>query len=215
MEIRSVLFDMDGVILDSMPRHSEAWIEVLGEYGVRLEPMDIYRREGMSGRESIIDIFSEKGIEYPGDDEYGRILEKKLEIFERQSVGVFPLVEEILAFLKGKRVGMVLVTGSLRRSVDRALPSRIRGYFNAAVTADDVASGKPHPEPYISALRLAGGDADGALAVENAPMGIRSAVSAGIRCIALATSLSEEHLREASLVLRDHRALLEYLHARL
>ncbi|MBN1531924.1 MAG: HAD family phosphatase [Spirochaetes bacterium] len=206
---------MDGVILDSMPRHADAWIRVFRQYGVDLAPLDIYRREGMSGRDSVIDIFRERNVAYPGDDEYGRILEKKISIFERQPVGLFPLVKEILHFLRERRIALALVTGSLRRSVERALPRDVMDCFDAVVTADDVSRGKPDPEPYATALRLAGGGVHESLAVENAPMGIRSAVGAGIQCIALATSLPEEHLREASLVLQDHRELMEYLQDRL
>ena len=65
----AILFDMDGVIVDSMHWHAESWIKAFNEYGIDLIKEDIFKREGMSGIDSIVDIFKEKRIEIPEDDE--------------------------------------------------------------------------------------------------------------------------------------------------
>ncbi len=208
--VESVLFDMDGVVLDSMKCHAGAWIAALSEFGICVQEHDIFIREGMTGKDSIIDIFADKGVKNPGIDELNRLIEIKLSVFKECSIHPFPLIDDILEFLSSKNVPMALVTGSLRRSVDQILPERIRGFFSVVITADDVTRGKPDPEPYSAALRSLGVNPDTAVAVENAPMGIRSAVDAGLRCIALETTLNRGYLRMASMVLQDHPALYQF-----
>ena len=76
----------------------------------------------------------------------------------------------------------------------------ILGRFEIVVTGDKVTRGKPHPEPYLTGLEMLGLKADQAVAVENAPAGIRSALGAGLTCLALSTTLSPDHLKEADQV---------------
>ena len=208
--IESVLFDMDGVVVDSMEQHADAWIRVLGEQGHVLDCIDIYRREGMSGRDSIIDIFHDKGAACPGDEEMARLIEKKLSLFDYDAVRLFPAVEGMLRYLRSRNVSLALVTGSLRSSVLRVLPGSIISLFGSIITADDVARGKPHPEPYLAAMERLGALGKKTVAVENAPQGIRSARGAGIECLAVGTTLPEEYLAGASRIFKNHGELMDY-----
>ncbi|HNV45577.1 MAG TPA: HAD family phosphatase [Spirochaetota bacterium] len=209
---RAVLFDMDGVIVDSMPYHADAWMGAIRECcGLELSREDIFRREGMPGITSIIDILSEKNAPIPDEAELVRIREAKLRIFEHAVVRVFPGVADILAMLAKRNIARGLVTGSMRRSVRHLLPPTLRTAFQAIVTGDDIRNGKPHPEPYLSCLARLGVDAAQAIAVENAPMGIRSARGAGLACVAIRTTLDETHLSEADAIVPDHDALRTFL----
>jgi len=210
---RCFLFDMDGVVVDSMEQHARTWIEVLAGYGVSLGREDIFRREGMSGLSSIRDIFREKGLDVPSDRDLLALQEKKLALFEGCAVSVFPEIPEIISYLWEKAMPMALVTGSLRRSVDHVLPPEIRRFFTVIVTVDDITNGKPHPEPYLKAVQALGNDLQGALAIENAPLGILSAKAAGIDCYAVETTLGSPHLMAADAVFPDHGALFLGLRA--
>ncbi len=208
---RAVLFDMDGIVADSMDYHAEGWRQVLREYcGLELTREDIFKREGMSGLESIVDIFEEKGVPVPSGEVLSELREKKLELFERHDVTVFPAIRDILDLLSQKKVAMGLVTGSLRRSVQHVLRDDVLRHFEAVVTVDDISKGKPDPEPYLCGMARLGAEKSDVLAVENAPMGILSAKRAGIDCFAIETTLDESFLTGADRIFGNHADLYDY-----
>ena len=166
---------MDGVIVDSMPHHLDSWKHVFGELGIALEDVDIYSREGMTGLESIKEIFVEKGATIPDDDGIEKLLLEKHDHYEKKKIALFPYVRDILQLLVSKNIATGLVTGSMRRAVEHSIPSEVLSLFTAVVSADDVSVGKPHPEPYCTALRRIGSNPGASLVVENAPLGIESA----------------------------------------
>lgn len=211
MNPKAILFDMDGVVVDSMRFHASAWRQVLGEYGIAVEDIDIYLREGMSGRQSVEDIFREYGRPVPDEARFNELVARKHAIFERNRIALFPCMEEILDHVAAGGLRAALVTGSVRRSVDHVLEGRFLSLFNAVITAEDVSNGKPDPEPYARALERVGVDPSDALAIENAPMGIRSARGAGVTCYAIETTLPRRYLKEADEIFADHCSLLEHL----
>ncbi len=211
MTVEAILFDMDGVVVDSMRFHAEAWKQVLGEYGLVLDDVDIYRREGMSGTQSVEEIFLEKDRPVPGAREFRDLLSKKHAIFERCHISLFPFVEEMLAWAGSRGIRPALVTGSPRRSVRHVMTDAVLSRFAAVVTAEDVVKGKPDPEPYTRALDALGVSAGRSLIIENSPMGIRSARAAGVLCYALETTLPRSYLLEADRIFSGHRELLEHM----
>ncbi|MBP7738051.1 MAG: HAD family phosphatase [Spirochaetes bacterium] len=211
MTVDAILFDMDGVVVDSMRVHADAWKSVLSEYGLECDDIDIFRREGMSGRQSVEDIFIEKQRPFPGEEEFAELLAKKHHFFEQHRITLFPIVEEILAWAASRGMGLALVTGSLMRSVRHLLPTDTLSRFGAVITAEDVIKGKPDPEPYLKALDRLGVSAERSLIIENAPMGIRSARSAGVACYAITTTLPASFLSEADKIFGNHDDLFKYL----
>jgi HAD superfamily hydrolase (TIGR01509 family) len=108
--------------------------------------------------------------------------------------GMVPLLHD----LRGRGVRLGLVTGSACRVVDESLaPSGVAALFDVLVTGDDVSHGKPDPEPYLIATARLGLPPEACLAIENAPLGIRSARAAGMACVALETTLPAAQLAEA------------------
>ena len=99
------------------------------------------------------------------------------------------------------------MTGSHISTVRECLSAPVRDAFKVIVSADDVVKGKPSPEPYLAALEKLRAAPDRALVVENAPMGIASASAAGIYCIAIETTLPQEYLKGADMIVRNHEAL--------
>lgn len=211
MKCKAILFDMDGVIVDSMQWHAESWIKVFSDMGIVLTKHDIFKREGMSGLDSIVDIIKEKGYPEPGVEEQKNLQKKKVEIFDRKKVYIFPEVKKILTFIKSKNIKTGIVTGSLRRTVDSILPDDIRHLLDTIITADDIHNGKPHPEPYLKAMSILNASPDSTLVIENAPLGIASAKSAGAECFAVQTTLPVEFLLQADMVFKTHKDLLDYL----
>ncbi len=210
-EVQYILFDMDGVVVDSMPSHADIWKEIFREYGLTLNDEDIFRREGMAGIDSIAEIFSEKNCQVPTAEELMSLQERKITIFKNYNVKIFEGIHGILSCLKdnGARIG--LVTGSLRRSVEHMLDDEMLSFFDAIVTVDDVDRGKPFPDPYMRALELLDSDKKDSLVIENAPMGIKAAKAAELYCVAIETTLPESYLEEADCVVKDHYELNTFL----
>lgn len=199
---------MDGVITNTMPDHYRAWRMIFQEAGLAVTRQEIYRREGQPGLDTILEISRERGMRI-GKEESLRILRRKERLFSRIVRRRFiPGARRFLSSLKRRGFTLALVTGTSCGEVRRILPEKLWNLFDAVVTGDEVKRGKPHPEPYLQALkRLRIGQRD-AVVIENAPFGILSAKRAGLLCLALETSLSREALKAAAFVFSSFRQLV-------
>ncbi|MCR5180133.1 MAG: HAD-IA family hydrolase [Bacteroidaceae bacterium] len=193
--LRAILFDMDGVLFDSMPGHAFAWAKVMSEYGLPMTPEDAFENEGRTGI-GTISIFTQRYWNRPATEEEARELYcRKTIVFNEYMAAhggeppVMPGAAEVLNKVRAHGLMRVLVTGSAQQSLLTRLEQHYPGHFTSElmVTGDDVRYGKPNPEPYLMGLKKAGATADEALVVENAPLGVRAAVAAGIRTIAVNT----------------------------
>lgn len=209
----AILFDMDGVIVNSMPYHAIAWQQALRQHGLNVDKIDIYKREGMPGIKSVIEMYTEKNVSIPDQKELQDIQKTKLGIYHEhdKEIKVFDDIPEILQKIKSRKLRMGLVTGSKRKSVDHLLSTELKSYFDIIISGDDVIHGKPHPEPYLLGLDGLGSSVEETLVVENAPMGINSAKAAGLTCYAIETSLPEEYLACSDKVIKNHKELIREL----
>ena len=209
----AILFDMDGVITDSMPFHFQAWEQAFSSVGVAVSQEDIYVREGEKGEVTALEILGVRGIPNPNNNEVLALLRKKEEIFRQIAMTrLFPGVVELLEDLRKRENSLALVTGTSRKEAEKLLPIGFLDRFDVVVTGDIVLRGKPHPDPYLKAVRELEADSQKCVVIENSPNGIRSAKGAGLYCIALTTSLTRERLGEADRVvdsLAEAREALE------
>jgi HAD superfamily hydrolase (TIGR01509 family) len=214
--IRAVLFDMDGVLYDSMPDHVKAWHETILSLGIPSNPEDYYLFEGMTGG-ATIDIFFNRAYGRDAtDEEKHRIYEQKSRRFAEinDSTRLMTGAAGVLAAVKQTGRKIVVVTGSGQPTLFGNLDSNYPGIFKKEllVTAFDVTLGKPNPEPYLLGLQKAGITAGEAIVVENAPLGVQAAVAAGIFTIGVNTGpLPDKILKDAgaSLIFPSMTALAE------
>ena len=208
-KIKAALFDMDGVITDTMPFHFQAWQKVLGDEGVDVNHLDIYSREGQRGMTSVQEIF--ETYQKPYTDQKAIDILKKKEVLFKQIVQTrfIPGILDFLKRLRNEQITLALVTGTSRHELLEILPKDVRSLFEVIVTGTDVKNGKPDPEPYLLALEKLDLTAEEAIVFENAPFGIQAANAAGLKCLALATSLPKSHLCAATAVFSSIKDLCE------
>lgn len=211
IRVKVVIFDMDGVITNTMPDHFRSWRSVLRDEGITVTHLDVYRREGQKGMTSMREIFAEyhKVLD---PHHANTILRKKEELFKKiVRIRFIPGSRSLIKQLRRQGARLALVTGTSRHEMHRILPDAIFQAFDVTVTGNDVTHGKPHPEPYVLALQKLGISAADAVVIENAPYGIASAKAAGLRCLALGTSLPKKYLREADKVFASMQDLIAHV----
>lgn len=187
---KAALFDMDGVLYNSMPNHAYSWHTSMASFGIEMSEADAYAHEGMRGVETIKKIVKEqRGIEI-SDEESQRMYDEKSRIFAtRPEAEVMEGVVELQRKMKADGLKIVVVTGSGQHSLLEKLVHDFKGLIepDMIVSSFDVKRGKPNPEPYLKGLMKAGVEPWEAVVVENAPLGVRAAQAARIFTVAVNT----------------------------
>lgn len=197
MSPKAILFDMDGVLFDSMPNHAYAWSHAMTQFGLKMTAYEAYLHEGRTGSGTINILTQRYWGRDATEEEIERIYAAKAEVFNTCPEAK-PMPGALEALTAAKKIGckIVLVTGSAQTSLLERLEEHYPDCFqeNLMVTGFDVKRGKPDPEPYLMGLQKAGISAAEAIVVENAPLGVESAHKAGIFTIAANTGPLEDQL---------------------
>ncbi len=209
--INTVIFDMDGVIVDGMPYHIKSWKDALSTIDMFVSDLDIYLMEGMTGRETM-EIFVKKSDISISDETADKIIKLKRKIFnDIFTVKLIKGIKSLLLELRDRQYNLALVTGTRLEVVKKVLQVGLENIFEVIVTGEMVNNGKPNPEPYLKAVDELNATKENCIVIENAPAGITSAKSAGLICFAVQTSLSEEYLQDADRVFKDIDGVSRYL----
>ena len=188
--LKAVLFDMDGVLFDSMPGHALAWAGAAKEFGLEMSREDVYLNEGRTGSGTINLLARRQWGHAATPEQIQAIYDAKARRFNAlPEAPVMPGAAELLDTIRSQGFQILLVTGSGQQSLLQRLDRHFPGLFrpDVMVTSFDVTRGKPYPEPYLKGLRKAMVRPSEAIVVENAPLGVQSAVAAGIFTIAVNT----------------------------
>jgi len=204
-EFKAVLFDFDGVIADTMEDNFLAWKKSFLNYNIEIQKQDYFPLEGMKLMQ-IAKIISEKyGLVLK---DYSELVNKKNEYYLQNNVfSFYPGVLEMVDFLKNKGKLLAIVSASPREKLEKTVPKDFLDKFDTVISGENTINGKPHPEPYLKAMEKLNIEAEKSIVIENAPLGIKSAKSAKVYCIALATTLNKEYLQEADEIINNHEEL--------
>ncbi len=210
----AVIFDFDGVIVDTEPIHYMSFQKIL-------EPMNMgYSWEeytltymGFDDRDAFREAFkaANKTID---NFELNKLIDKKAAFFEQvinQGVEVYPGVIELILNLSKQKIPLAICSGALRSDIIPILNQlNIKNHFAHIVTAEEVPQSKPDPASYKKAKELLLGTFNTTLnnssiiyAIEDTPAGIKSAKGAGLKVIGVTNSYSSEHLGGCDMVLRS------------
>ncbi len=188
---RAVLLDLDGVLVDSTPCVTRVWTRWAKEQGLDPEYV-VHVAHGQKAIETI------RTVAPHVDAEREMRKVEQMELDDTDGLRLLPGASELLKKLPDG--SYTIVTSGTRRLATKRL--KVAGLPVPAkmVTADEVANGKPHPEPYLAGAAAVGVAACDCLVFEDAPSGIQSAKAAGAQVIGIATTYSREQLDSADLV---------------
>ena len=188
---KAVLFDMDGVLYDSMPNHAIAWQESMAKFGIHMTADDAYQTEGARGVDTIRQMVRQQQHRDIDEAEAQKMYDLKSQTFH--ALPEAPVMPGILSLMQQIHESGLLC-GVVTGSGQRPLIQRILKDFGAFVdeahitTAYDVKRGKPHPDPYLMGLQKSGDlEPWQAIVVENAPLGVRAGHAARAFTIAVNT----------------------------
>jgi mannitol-1-/sugar-/sorbitol-6-phosphatase len=200
IECAAVLFDLDGVLVDSTPAVARVWTEWARQHG--FDPEETVRQA--HGRPSIATI---RELLPNADYETENQIVEQMEIEDLQGVVPLPGALELLRTLPLERWAVITsCTKPLAHVRIRAAGLPLPKFL---VTANDIQHGKPNPEPYVKGAGLLGVSAKDCLVIEDAPAGIRAGKAAGASVLALRTTESDELLAAAGAdwIVKDCSAL--------
>ncbi len=187
--LEAVLFDMDGTLLDSEKIWDVALADLATWLGGELSASARQRMVGSSLGRSVAILHADLGIEADAESSGCYLTERTAELFATDLVWK-PGARELLDAVHGAGIPAALVTSTHRRLTEIALDTIGRHYFAATVCGDEVPRPKPHPDPYLQAARLLGVRAEHSVAIEDSPLGITAAESAGCRVVAVPSEVT-------------------------
>jgi len=199
--IKGVLFDLDGVLIDSMPHHVAAWKKIFKEKGIDVDSYIFRLSEGEKAGLTIRKLAEKHGLRW-SDEEFDELIERKRKLYRAQAPrGMREDAKRAVQFCRNKGLKTAIVTGSVKSNLNWTLSDEERNLFDCIVSSEDYANGKPHPEPFLSTAKKLELHPQECLVIENAPLGIKSASDAGMTCIALTSTLPADVLDNADMII--------------
>ena len=188
---KAVLFDMDGVLYDSMPNHAIAWQQSMAKFGIHMTAEDAYATEGARGVDTIRMMVKQQQGRDIDETEAQLMYDEKTRCFHAlPETRIMPGVKELMAQIKTCGMTVGVVTGSGQRPLINRLLNDFSEFIDEQniTTAYDIKKGKPNPDPYLAGLKKAGQLKPWqAIVVENAPLGVQAGVAAQIFTVAVNT----------------------------
>src|SRR5437870_4315135 len=199
----AVIFDMDGVIVDSEPLHKKAFEALFEELGKKHNHGIVFHEYyGRSDRVLLKDFIDKHKVPVELDD----LTQRKLKYFLRYLREHRPVFRELHALVPelAARYKLAIASSNFRNVIDVVLDvGGLRQHFNVIVGYEDIRFTKPDPEIYFTAAKQLGVRPSQCCVIEDAALGVQAAKMAGMTCIGLTTSLPPEKLKRADFIARD------------
>lgn len=186
-KIRGLLFDFDGVLANTMRDHFIAWNWALKGYNASIAGEAFYPLEGMPVPVMAREICNSSGVSGEFAEELSRL--KDHYYLTNHQFSFYTGVEKCVFALHAKGVPMAIVSGGRGERIRASTSKDFLNKFAAIITAESTPRGKPYPEAYLKGAECIGVPANECVVVENAPLGIQAAKSAGAYCIAITSTM--------------------------
>jgi beta-phosphoglucomutase len=200
--VKAVLWDLDGVLVDSAPFHLQAWRELFASLGRELSEADFRRTFGLRNDAILRDLLGDLPAA-----EVQRLADRKEALFRRAALGNIVPLPGALALLRSLRergFKLALVSSTPYGNIDLILGSLgVEAVFDVILGEEDVTRGKPDPEGFLLAARRLGVPPDECAVIEDAPAGVEGATRAGMPCVGVSRGRPRDALAEADLVVES------------
>jgi HAD superfamily hydrolase (TIGR01509 family) len=208
---RAVIFDCDGVLVDSEALGLRSLQQVLHEVGVERSLDSLARYSGRSHGETLAELEAESGVALLESAVSKQMDERYIRLVEAEGLHPCPGIPQLLSWLSAHEIPFTLASSGPRRKVLFSLQSTgLETAFPYFLCGDDVVRAKPAPDLYLAAAVLVGVDPTECVAIEDAPSGVRSARAAGMQVIGVTTSFGVSALAEADLIVESLSFLPQY-----
>ncbi|WP_421161015.1 HAD family hydrolase [Aeromonas dhakensis] len=177
----ALIFDMDGTLVDSMPRHLDAWEATSAEFGLPFDRAQLNEYGGIPTRKIVAILAEQHGLTIDVE----AFTRRKVALYMEhiQQVSVFPAMWELVRRCHGK-VPMGIGTGSPRNQAESILKSTgLDAYIQVVVSADDVVNHKPHPDTFLQVAELLGANPANCLVFEDTQIGLQAGRAAGMETV--------------------------------
>jgi HAD superfamily hydrolase (TIGR01509 family) len=214
VSVATILFDVDGTLIDSNSAHADTWTQALREHDIAVETAQVRRLVGMGG-DKLLPAVASVGE----DSDLGRaIAQRKKELFQRFIPELRPTsgARALVEYLRGEGLTIVIATSADDREVSALLQQAgVDDLIPTRASKDDAAASKPDPDIVQAALHRSGASPAESVLIGDTPYDIEAAARAGVPTIALRCGgfWSDDDLRRATAILADPAALLDYLRA--
>lgn len=209
MKYRAVIFDMDGVIIDSEPLHIELETKMITELNIPITKNMYARFAGttsLSMWKILVDEFNlDKNPKMLSIESDRRFIETLL---TTDKVKLFDGVKDVLMILKGLEIPLALASSSSKDVVNAVLKKfELEDIFNEVITGSDVQNSKPHPEIFLKASQMLNISPSYCVVVEDSPNGVKAAKLAGMNCIGFASEQNKHDISHATYIMKSFREL--------
>ena len=198
-----VIFDMDGVLADTSQIHFESWLKVAKEVGVTFT-REFF--EGAMGQQSpsIMRKLIGSKMDQKSVEKWAALKEVYYREMVKNKLEPIPGVKRIISNLSSEGFKLAVGSSGPKENVELTLSSlNIKDYFDTVITAAEVKNGKPEPDVFLIAAKNLEINPKNCLVIEDAPLGIEAAKSAGMLSIAITTTHSKEELFDAQMIIQD------------
>ena len=182
--IMGVLFDLDGLLVDTEKPFAKCWVDVCVQHGFPVTEKDALTLVGMGVREEAAQTKKLYGADFPFDKLREETYRVTIDYHEKHGMRLMRGAQELLGSLKAKKIPICLATGTMyERTLWKLHVSGLEGIFDAITTGSDVQKGKPDPSIFLVAAQKIGVKPENCVGFEDSTVGLLSLQAAGIRSI--------------------------------
>lgn len=207
----AVIFDMDGVLVDSNPFHLRKWVDLLNKHHIPFNPEDLPKQILGHRNDTAFRYFFGPNLTAEERHELGEELEATFREVFKPHAKPLPGLSELIAECYGAGVPMAVASSAMAKNVEFIVDALgFRPYFRCLVTGDEVTHPKPDPEIYLRTARKLSAEPATCVAFEDSFVGIEAAKRAGMKCVAIASTFPAQELRQqtgADLIVPEFQGL--------
>jgi len=204
-EIKAVIFDLDGTLLDNNQIHFNAWKKYLKDNGMEISDEDFKKNiSGRTNQDAVAHIYKKDMSEEEASKYYLEKEEIYRKMYEKDIAPIAGL-RDFLEDLNNHNITMAIATSGIQLNIDfmfEYVP--IKKYFKKIINAADITKGKPDPEIFTKTAEKLHIPAENCIVFEDSMAGVKAGKAAGMKVVALTTSHTPEELNEADMVIKDY-----------